>query len=148
MSHVLLILDQKSSLMLSNTSTQSSTVAEPPLLRKSRCVSTTMFPIGLRVFSFVLRVSPFYLHQFLFYVLNIFYHPQIFMRPWVLKLSFHTGDTILCPAHVTCPSSRLQGKIMCKCRLSGTPDLLLNFTNPRILDDVRCVVRSIWVGSM
>jgi hypothetical protein len=26
---------------------------------------------------------------------------------------------------------------MCKCRLSGTPDLLLSFTNPRILDDVR-----------
>jgi hypothetical protein len=31
--------------------------------------------------------------------------------------------------------------MMVKCRLSGTPDLLLNLANPRLLDDVRSAMR-------
>lgn len=33
-------------------------------------------------------------------------------------------------------SSEIKGEINCNCRLSGMPDLIMSFANPRILDDV------------
>lgn len=33
-------------------------------------------------------------------------------------------------------AAEIEGKMMVKCRLSGTPDLVMNFANPRLLDDV------------
>lgn len=46
-------------------------------------------------------------------------------------------------------SAEIEGKIMCKCRLSGTPDLLMTLINPHILDDVSfhpCVRLQKWAA--